>query len=129
MTHGRGTGPTNKTGLVPGSGRLVVESNVSGAHITIDGENNPKWITPRLFSLAPGTYVVSVSRRAYEPWTRRVHVDEGREQYISAEIVNHDDGGIFTVDTDPPGMQVFIDGKAVRTKPCGDRAPFGMACV
>ena len=27
-----------------------------------------------------------------------------------AEIEDHD-GGIFTVDTDPPGMQVFIDGK------------------
>jgi len=27
-----------------------------------------------------------------------------------AELENHD-GGIFIVDTDPPGMQVFIDGK------------------
>jgi general secretion pathway protein A len=105
------TSPTNETGSVPGSGRLVVESNVSGSQISIDGEDNPKWITPRLFSLAPGTHLVSVFRPGYDPWTRHVRVDEGREKYVSAEIVNHD-GGIFTVDTDPPGMQVFIDGQA-----------------
>ncbi len=110
MTHVQGTSRTNETGFIPGNGRLVVESNVSGAQISIDGENNPKWITPRLFSLAPGTHLVSVSRPGYDPWTRRIRVDEGREKYISAEIVNHD-GGIFTVDTDPPGMQVFIDGQ------------------
>lgn len=93
-----------------GSGRLVVESNISGARITLNSKSNPKWITPRLFSLAPGTYVVSVSRGAYMTWTRRVHVDDGREQWIMADLENQE-GGIFTVDTDPSGMQVFIDGK------------------
>jgi general secretion pathway protein A len=106
-----GTGSIHAAGFVPESGRLVVESNVSGAQISIDGENDPKWITPRIFSLAPGTHLVSVSRPGYDPWARRVRVDEGREEYVLAEIVNHD-GGIFTVDTEPPGMQVFIDGQA-----------------
>ncbi|MGO8792268.1 MAG: AAA family ATPase [Terriglobia bacterium] len=94
-----------------GNGRLVVESSVSGARITVNGDSNPKWITPRLFSLAPGTYVVSVSQQGYEPWTRRVHVEEGRERYLVADLEDRE-GGIFTVETDPPGMQVFIDGKA-----------------
>lgn len=98
-------------GYAPGNGRLVVESSISRARITINGESNPKWITPRLFSLASGTYVVSVSSGASQTWTRRVHVDEGREQWIMAELEDQEEG-IFTVDTDPPGMQVFIDGKA-----------------
>ena len=102
--------PTRDNRYPAGSGRLVVESNISGARITINGKSNPKWITPRLFSLASGTYVVSVSRGAYMTWTRRVHVDDGREQWIMADLENQE-GGIFTVDTDPSGMQVFIDGK------------------
>ena len=106
----REPGPVSETRYLPGSGRLVVESSVSGARISIDGESNPKWITPRLFNLAPGTYMVSVSRSGYDPWTKRIRVDEGREYYVSAELSDHD-GGIFTVDTDPSGMQVFIDGK------------------
>jgi hypothetical protein len=90
----------------------VVESSVSGAHISIDGENNPKWLTPRIFNLAPGTYMVSVFRPGYGSWNRHIRVDEGKEYYVSAELVDmNQDGGIFTVDTDPPGMQVFIDGK------------------
>lgn len=101
---------TSEEGYEPGGGRLVVESSVNGARITLNGESNPKWITPHLFSLAPGTYVVSVFRGGYSTVTRRVHVDDGQEQWVMAELENQE-GGIFTVDTTPPGMQVFIDGK------------------
>ena len=107
----RELGTLDDSRYVPGGGRLVVESSVSGAHISIDGESNPKWVTPRAFHLAPGTYIVSVSRPGYDSWTKRIRVDEGREYYVSAELSDHD-GGIFTVDTEPAGMAVFIDGKA-----------------
>jgi hypothetical protein len=40
-----------------------------------------------------------------------VYVEEGRERYLVADLEDRE-GGIFTVETDPPGMQVFIDGKA-----------------
>jgi hypothetical protein len=110
-THVHEALSTIDRGYSPGSGRLVVESSISGARITINGKSDPKWITPRLFSLPSGTYVVSVSQGAYMVWTRRVHVDEGREQWLTAELEDQENG-IFTVDTDPPGMQVFIDGKA-----------------
>ena len=88
-----------------------MESSVSGARITLNGESDPKWITPRLFSLAPGTYLVSVFRPGFEPWTKSVRLREGGEKFLTAELADLD-GGIFTVDTDPPGMQVFIDGKS-----------------
>ena len=87
-----------------------MESSVSGAQITVNGRSDAGWKTPKIFSLPPGTYVVSVSGRGYEPWTRRVRVDEGAERYLQADLES-EDGGIFTVDTTPPGMQVFIDGK------------------
>ena len=100
-------------GYEPGKGRLVVESSDPGAPITINGEGNPLWVTPRIFSLTAGTYIVSVSQPGRDTWTRRVHVNEGREKWIAANPpARQPDGGMFTVDTEPPGMQVFIDGKA-----------------
>jgi hypothetical protein len=45
-------------------------------------------------------------------WTKHVRLDERGEKWIMADLENSEDG-IFTVDTDPPGMQVFIDGRAV----------------
>jgi hypothetical protein len=107
------TFPTGDDGYSEGSGRLFVESNFSGARITVDGQSNPKWVTPRLFSLAAGTHVVSVSRAGAATWTRRVYVHEGGDHWLVAQLEDGDqDTAIFTVDTDPPGMQVFIDGRA-----------------
>ncbi len=96
-------------------GKLIVQSSVHGARITINGRSNSRWVTPNLFSLAAGTYIVSVSRGEYLTWTRRVHVDEGRKNWVTAYLTSDQGGGIFIVDTDPAGMQVFIDGKPYGT--------------
>lgn len=100
------------TGGIPtGSGRLIVESSESGAQVTINGKSNPKWVTPHIFYVASGTYVVSVSKSERKTWTDRVHVGEGQEKMLVARL--EDDGtGFFIVDTHPAGMQVFIDGRA-----------------
>ncbi len=92
-------------------GTLVVQSSVPGALITINGRNEPRWVTPHLFSLIPNTYIVSVSKGQYLTWTSRVHVDAWRKKWIVAEMTRDEGDGIFVVDTDPTGMQVFIDGK------------------
>lgn len=90
-------------------GKLIVQSSVSDARIRIDGRTGPGWVTPHAFSLVAGTYSVSVLRGGYLTWTRSVHVDEGRENSVTADLAY--DQGLFILDTDPPGMQVFIDGK------------------
>jgi hypothetical protein len=95
-----------------GNCRLIVESSLDSARITINGKSDPKWVTPHLFSLAAGTYLVSVYKGASLAWTKRIHLDEGREKWLMAELQNNE-SGVFTVDTDPPGMRVFIDGKAI----------------
>jgi general secretion pathway protein A len=98
-------------GIPTGSGRLIVESSESGAQITVNGKSNSKWVTPHIFYVASGTYVVSVSRSNFRMWASRVHVDDGQEKMLMATL--EDDGtGFFIVDTLPTGMQVFIDGKA-----------------
>jgi len=92
-------------------GKLIVQSNVRGARISINDRDNPKWVTPHMFSLAAGTYIVSVSMGGYATWTERVHVDEGRDRWLEAQL-SSDENGILTVETDPPGMPVYIDGRS-----------------
>ena len=97
-----------------GRGKLVVQSTVRGARITINGRDDSSWITPHMFSLAAGTYIVSVSMQGYSSWTQRVHVDEGRDAWLQAQLTS-DETGILTVETEPPGMQVHIDGRPYGT--------------
>lgn len=92
-------------------GKLIVQSSVRGARITINDRDNPKWVTPHMFSLVAGTYIVSVSRGGYASWSQRVHVDEGRNKWLVAQL-SSDESAILTVETDPPGMQVYIDGRS-----------------
>jgi len=92
-------------------GKLIVQSSVRGARITINDSHNPKWVTPHMFSLVAGTYIVSVSMGGYATWSQRVHVDEGRDKWLVAQL-SSDETGILTVETEPPGMQVYIDGRS-----------------
>lgn len=92
-------------------GKLIVQSSVSGARISLNGRSDPKWVTPHLFSLPAGTYIVSVSDGGYKTSTRRLHVDEGREEWVTIGLRPDQGTGVFIVDTNPPGMPVFIDGR------------------
>jgi general secretion pathway protein A len=91
-------------------GKLIVQSSQRGARITINGRDDPKWVTPHMFSLVGGTYIVSVSMQGYSGWSQRVHVDGDRDKWLVAELTS-DETGILTVETEPPGMQVRIDGR------------------
>jgi general secretion pathway protein A len=91
-------------------GELNVQSSVKGARIIINGRDDPRWVTPHMFSLAAGTYIVSVLKEGYAGWSQEVEVNRGRERWLAARLSN-DENGILTVETDPPGMQVYIDGR------------------
>jgi len=92
-------------------GKLVVQSRVRSARIIINGRDDSSWVTPHMFSLAAGTYIVSVAMQGYSTWTQRVHVDEGRDKWLEAELTSNETG-VFAVVTEPPGMQVYIDGRS-----------------
>lgn len=95
---------------VVAEGTIVIESNVAGSAITIDGRAESGWQTPHIFTLPQGTYRISVSQPGYSTWFRDVRVTPGNKRWIRADL--HPPKGVIVIDTDPPGMQVFIDGKA-----------------
>jgi hypothetical protein len=115
---GRISGRGRETGLADGSqaservpkGKLVIQSNIPGSAITVNGRSGPGWYTPRIFNLPAGTYRISVSQDGYSTWFRDVQVTPGNEKWINANL--HPPQGVIVIDTDPPGMQVFIDGRS-----------------
>jgi len=93
-----------------GKARVAIESNINAGQITINGKTNPDWQTPHIFSLPLGTYRVSVTKPGYATWFQDVQVTNGSEKWIVAQLSLP--RGVIVIDTEPPGMQVFIDGKS-----------------
>lgn len=88
---------------------VVVECNINGGQITINGKTQPDWKTPHAFSLPLGAYRISVSKSGYSTWFREVQVFGGSKRWIMADL--RLPRGVVVIETEPPGMQVFIDGK------------------
>ena len=93
----------------PGVGRLSISSNVPGARITVDGRTSPEWVTPYVFTGVPsGNHQVVVSKNGYEGASGRVEVEEGRTASFKAQLTSG--GGEINIVTNPPDLQVSIDG-------------------
>ena len=63
-----------------------------------------------MFDLPQGVYRISITQEGYSTWYRVIRVTPGRKRWITADL--HLPRGVIVIDTEPPGMQVFIDGKA-----------------
>jgi serine/threonine-protein kinase len=106
---GRGT-------AAPKIGQLVVTSNVDGAKITIDGRSAPGWVTPcTIPNLPAGAHSVVVSREGYSDAQESVTVEGGRTATVRPTLTVP--SGEINIVTNPPGIEVFIDGQAVGLSP------------
>jgi len=106
---GRGT-------AAPKIGQLVVRSNVDGAKITIDGRSEPGWVTPcTIPNLPAGAHSVVVSREGYSDAQESVTVEGGRTATVRPTLTVP--SGEINIVTNPPGIEVFIDGQAVGLSP------------
>ena len=93
----------------PGVGRLSVSSNVAGAAISVDGHTSPEWITPYVFTgVAVGSHQIVVSKSGYEGTSGRVEVEDGRTVSFKAQLTSG--GGEINIVTNPPNLEVSIDG-------------------
>jgi predicted Ser/Thr protein kinase len=100
----------------PKIGQLVVTSNVDGAKITIDGRGEPGWVTPCTIPALPvGAHSVVVSKEGYSDAQESVLVEGGRTATVRATLTVP--SGEISIVTNPPGVEVFIDGQAVGLSP------------
>jgi serine/threonine-protein kinase len=106
---GRGT-------AAPKIGQLVVTSNVDGAKITIDGRSEPGWVTPcTIRDLPAGAHLVAVSKEGYGDAQESVLIEGGRTAAVRPTLTVP--SGEISIETNPPGVEVFIDGQAVGLSP------------
>jgi predicted Ser/Thr protein kinase len=108
--------------LVRKTGTLLFRSGVPGAAV----EARRKGAAPRDLTLAQdgtlgpvrfafGTYEVVVSKHGFHTRTLSVRVVVGEEATVDASLVEKD--GRLTVDSDPSGAEVFVDGTSLGRTP------------
>ncbi|MGC1453380.1 MAG: PEGA domain-containing protein, partial [Candidatus Sulfotelmatobacter sp.] len=99
--------------IIPG--QLAIDSTPQGAQVQVDGRSDPSWVTPfALTNLQPGQHSVTVSKAGYSTDTRTVAVTSG----IRATAVVHLAQLMATlvVKSDPPGANIYVDGRDMGTK-------------
>jgi serine/threonine-protein kinase len=97
-------------------GQLEITSNISGATITVDGKSDPAWATPFVFAeLAAGTHLITVFKEGYSEFQQSVTVEAGKSKTLHAAL--NVPAGEISIITNPPGVEVLIDGQAVGRSP------------
>nr|WP_319540232.1 PEGA domain-containing protein [uncultured Methanospirillum sp.] len=91
------------------TGSLSVSSDPTGATVTIDGTQTKK--TPCTYTnLQPGTYSVEIKKAGYTSYTKTISVTSGAESEISASLSPVSNTGSLTVNSDPSGASVYLNG-------------------
>ena len=67
------------------------------------------------YLLRPGSYRVNASAEGYHPMSQEVTVDDRDSQRV--ELVLRPLPGLLSVQSDPPGARVLIDGQPVGATP------------
>jgi predicted Ser/Thr protein kinase len=74
-------------------GQLLVESNIAGAQISIDGQSGPNWVTPYTIpALSPGSHQVVVSKEGYNDYQQTVTVEGGKTNSLNASLTEQAPG-------------------------------------
>ena len=95
--------------------RVVVQSSPTGIAVQVDGASDPSWVTPfALTNLQPGQHSIMVSKAGYSTDTRTVNVTSGNR--ITANIRLAQLMATLVVKSDPPGANIYVDGRDMGTK-------------
>ena len=99
-------------------GQLAIDSTPQGAQVQLDGQTDPTWITPiTLTNIQPGDHSITVTRSGYSGDTRSVSIPSGGK--ASALLHLSQMMATLAVKSDPPGANVYVDGKDAGLKTPG----------
>jgi hypothetical protein len=93
-------------------GAIEITSSPSGAHITLDNQEDERWITPFTFrNVRPGRHTLDIRKPGYSTERRSLIVLGTGAQQVHIQLVAV--SGILEVNTDPAGALVYVDGRLV----------------
>jgi PKD repeat protein len=130
-----GSSGTTGSGQSSGTGTLQISSNPSGAAIILDGNN--KGTTPATFSdISAGTHKINFTKSGYWDFSQDITVAAGKTTPVNVNLVlksqpapspagsvtassqsQQGAGGSIVISSNPPGANVYLDGKTSGTTP------------
>ncbi len=104
-----------------GNGRVLVEADVDGAEVFVDGKPHPDKTPTIITGLTSGPHVIEVRKPPAKPWQQTIRVTDGSTAKVIAVLA----GAGVRVVSDKDGAQVLVDGvdKGVTPVELRDLAP------
>jgi hypothetical protein len=87
---------------------VMIEANVEGAAIHVDGKTKPAWVTPHKIRLRDGTHQIEVTKDGYKPSSKplKLTADGPKSLNFALAALSAD----VEITTTPSGATVLIDG-------------------
>ena len=105
----------------PQMGTVEIQSTPIEAIITLDAVN--KGTTPAtLRNLLVGDYTLTLSLPGYATTTKTITITEDKTEQVNETLVN---GRAVTINSEPSGISLFIDGNPVGQTPYSGNLTFG----
>jgi hypothetical protein len=105
-----------KQSMAPKVGHLIVNANVPGAEISLDGKTEPGWVTPiGLPNLSPGPHTIVVSKEGFEGARQAVEVKAGETVSLTLELKTLEappSVGSLTIAANVQGARIILDGQS-----------------
>ncbi len=99
--------------VVPG--QIAIDSTPQGAQVQVDGRSDPSYVTPFvLTNLEPGQHSITVSKAGYSTDTRGVAITSANRTTAVVHLAQL--MATLIVKSDPPGANIYVDGRDVGTK-------------
>ncbi|MCB0286713.1 MAG: PEGA domain-containing protein [Calditrichaeota bacterium] len=95
------------------AGTLVIESEVPGAHVFINGIERRDEITPlTLPDMSTGSYFISIYKEGFAAWPpmQKVVLENGKTAAVSFEMKNVGKMGMLQIDVNQTDVDVYVDG-------------------
>jgi len=89
-------------------GGLFVSSTPQSADIYLNHESSGE-LTPHLFNLPEGSYIVSVSKSGYSVFPESVVVQVVKDSWVTADFILTENKGSIFVNSDPSGGSIILD--------------------
>lgn len=104
--------PMLKAIKVAAIGSILVDSDVNGAEVYLDGNLKPGATPMVIPDIAAGPHVVEVRKEPALPWRQTVQVEAGKTVKVTAELsaTINGQGGNIRVLSNVEGAMVFLDG-------------------
>lgn len=111
--------PVLKALKVVKKGRILVEADVPGAEVIIDGKKHPDPTPTMIEGVIEGPHIIEVKKEPAVPWKVTINVEANKTAKVSAELKATIGGPVGTIRvlSNVDGARVYLDGNDVGPAP------------